>query len=326
MDTLSLKNKRILVTGGNGYLGSFLVKALQKLGAEVFVIDIRLKDTPNEFLIDITNLDLVKYIVNKVRPNIVFHLAATLNRERDFTNHEKIVHVNYNGTMNMLLALKEYGECENFIFTSTSEIYGDSEAPFKETLLPKPASPYSLSKVFAENGIKTFSEIYKFPYTILRLFNFYGNDMPKSFFIPQCIHALKNEPSFQMTLGEQARDFLYVDDVIQGLILAATKEKAKYQTFNVCCGKGITLQELVLDCKEALKSECNIDFGAFPYRENEIWNMVGDNTKISEMLGFTVKHELKSTVKKIYTDSSNPLPKINFQLCRDLRYSISTNS
>jgi nucleoside-diphosphate-sugar epimerase len=326
MDSISLKNKRILVTGGNGYLGSFLVKALQKLGAEVFVIDIRLKDTPNEFLIDITNLDLVKYVVNKIRPNIVFHLAAILNRERDFTDHEKIVHVNYNGTMNMLLALKEYGKCENFIFTSTSEIYGDSEAPFKETLLPKPASPYSLSKVFAENGIKTFSEIYKFPYTILRLFNFYGNDMPKSFFMPQLIHSLKNDKSFKMTLGEQARDFLYVEDVIQGLILAATKEKAKQQTFNVCCGKGITLQELVLDCKEALQSDCNIDFGAFPYRENEIWNMVGDNTKITEMLGFKPKYELKSTVKKIYNDSSNPLPKINIQLCRDLRYNISTNS
>lgn len=324
MDTLSLKNKRILVTGGNGYLGSFLVKALQRLGAQVFVIDIRLKDTPNEFLIDITNLDLVKYIVNKIRPNIVFHLAASLNRERDFTNHEKIVHVNYNGTMNMLMALKEYGECENFIFTSTSEIYGDNDAPFKETLLPKPASPYSLSKVFAENGIKTFSDIYKTNYTILRLFNFYGIDMPQTFFIPQLIHSLKYEKTFKMTMGKQARDFLYVEDIMQGLILAASNQKAKNQTFNVCCGEGISLRDLVLNCKEALQSDCYIDFGAFPYRENEIWNMVGDNTKITEMLGFKPMYELKKTLKQLYNEQSNPVIQYNFNALKDVRSCVST--
>jgi UDP-glucose 4-epimerase len=299
MDTISLRYKRILVTGGNGYLGSCLVTVLCDLGADVSIIDQKMLGRNKEYKVDISNINELRTAIDVIRPQFVFHLAALLDRDRDFTNHEKIVSVNYTGTMNLLLLLQDRQECENFIFTSTSEIYGANQSPSTETMIPQPVSPYSMTKVFAETAIQTFSSIYKLDYTILRLFNFFGPKMPQNFFIPQLIHSLKYETEFQMTEGEQARDFLYIDDIIQAHILAATNVKAKNNIFNVCSGKSITLKEFVIECKEALQSNCDIAFGALPYRESEIWNMVGDNTKIKEMLGFDPRSEIATYIPNL---------------------------
>jgi len=299
MDAISLKNKRILITGGNGYLGTYLVQSLVKLGADVYVIDQNKIGVSYEYMVNITKLQEVKDFVQEVQPQIVFHLAAMLNRDRDFTNHQKIVDVNYAGTMNLLLALQEVEVCENFIFTSTSEIYGENQSPFTEDLLPQPVSPYSMSKEFAETAIRTFSRIHKSNYTILRLFNFFGPNMPQNFFIPQLIHALKNDTNFKMTEGEQARDFLWIDDVVQALLLAASNKNAHKQTFNVCSGQSITLRNFVILAKDAFESNCTIDFGALPYRESEVWNMVGSNNKIKNALGFKVKNDLKTVLKTL---------------------------
>jgi UDP-glucose 4-epimerase len=293
-----LRNKKILVTGGNGYLGSFLVNSLKELGADVYIIDQKEIGTKNEFCINITNRTAVEEVIKEIQPQIIFHLAALLNRDRDFFNHEKIMQVNYFGTVNLLMALKDI-EYDNFIFTSTSEIYGSNKAPFKENMLPLPASPYSMSKVFAETALKTFSTTYNKRFTILRLFNFFGRNMPNDFFIPQLLNALKNDECFKMTKGEQERDFLYIDDVVQAMMLAANNERAKNEIFNVCSGQSTTLKDFATDCKKIMNSNCRIDFGALKYRENEVWNMVGDNSKIKKELGFKIKFDVKDIIQEI---------------------------
>ena len=295
---MNLENKKILVTGGNGYLGSFLVKALKKENAEVFIIDRNTNFLGEGILVDITNEEDVNNAVQKIQPDIIFHLAATLNRERNFNNFETIDKINHLGTFYLLNALKNV-DYENFIFISSSEIYGDNKAPFHENQIPDPASPYSLTKVYSENLINTFSKIYNKKFTILRLFNFFGKDMPKQFFIPQMIDALKTKESFEMTEGEQNRDFLYIDDVVNGMILSAKNKEYKNEIYNLCSGKAVSLKELVTTIKEQLKSNCKINFGALPYRENEVWNMLGDNSKIKKQLGFEVKYNLGKAIKEI---------------------------
>ncbi|HRS18965.1 MAG TPA: NAD(P)-dependent oxidoreductase [Bacteroidales bacterium] len=295
----NLKNKRILVTGGNGYLGSFLVDALKSLGCEIFILDQKQVGNSNEFGVDITIRNEVYNLLTKIKPHIVFHLAALLERGRDFSVHEKSLNVNYIGTMNLLLALKDIPEFEHFIFTSTSEVYGTNPSPFTEDMPPKPVSPYSMTKVFAEVAIQSVALNYGLNYTILRLFNFFGENMPPNFFIPQMLNAFKYEEVFKMTNGEQARDFLYVGDIINALLLTATNPKSKQQIFNVCSAKSITLKDFVTLCHKSLQSTCRIDFGALPYRENEIWNMVGDNTKIRQTLGFEVQYDISTIIQKI---------------------------
>ena len=292
-----LKNKKILVTGGTGYLGSRLVKALELEGTDVFVLDLNVKNKKQYYSVDITDAAEITKVISKIKPQIIFHLAASLDRSRDFAG-SKAVKINYEGTLNLLISLKDI-LYENFIFTSTSEVYGNNKAPFNETQIPDPVSPYSLSKVFAEHTLKTISALHQKNFTILRVFNFFGEAMPPNFFIPQLIESLRKGESFKMTKGEQVRDFLLVDDIIQAMILSAKNEKAKNEIFNVCSGKGVTLKDLVIEFNKQMKKENAIEFGALPYRENEVWNMVGSNAKIRKLLGFKPKYALKEAIRKV---------------------------
>jgi UDP-glucose 4-epimerase len=303
-----LKGKRILVTGGNGYLGSQLVPALKKTGAIVFVMDKITTGSMNEFIADITDKRAVSLVIKKTEPQIIYHLAATLNRDRDFRYHDEVLRINYSGTVNLLRALQDINY-ENFIFTSTSEIYGSNTPPFHEEQLPAPASPYSLSKFFAETVIRTFTELYRKNYTILRLFNFIGKKMPEAFFVPQLIHSLKYDTVFKMTKGEQSRDFLYIEDVVNALILSATKDEARNELFNVCSSQSITLKQLATEIQQQLKGNCQIGFGALPYRDNEVWKMVGSNQKIRERLGFKPAYNLKEAISELIKEPHpRPLP------------------
>jgi nucleoside-diphosphate-sugar epimerase len=292
----SLIEKSILITGGNGYLGSRLAETLNTMGARVHIVDLTATNNQNNYKIDITDKIGLAKIVKDVNPRIIFHLAAVLNRERSFENHDHIMNVNYYGTINLLKALQEL-EYENFIFASTSEIYGNNPAPFTEYQIPDPCSPYSLSKVFCEQAIRTYSDLYKKNFTVLRLFNFIGSNMPDGFFVPQLIRALQNNIPFNMTGGDQIRDYLNIDDVVSALILAATNTKAVREVFNVCSGAGITLKDLVGKIKERFNGDNLINYGALPYRENEIWNMVGNNNKIKQFLGFQPAYSLEETIE-----------------------------
>ena len=165
-----------------------------------------------------------------------------------------------------------------------------------------PTSPYSLSKAAAELTIQTFSNIYNKPYTILRLFNIYGPNLPESFFIPQLIKALKDNRNFDMTMGEQKRDFVWFDDVVNALILVASNTNANYQIFNVCSGVRISLRKLALEIETLIPSKAKINFGSIPYRKNEIWDMVGSNAKIKETLYFDNKIDLSEGLKRLIDD------------------------
>jgi UDP-glucose 4-epimerase len=298
MGDINLNGLKVLVTGGSGYLGAQLVTALKKEGAEVFVVDKEATPSDHVYNLDITDRVAVEKTIREIQPEIIFHLAASLNRERNFDHFDRINQINHDGTLNLLLALKDI-PYRNFIFTSTSEVYGSNPAPFHEEQVPKPASPYSLTKLYAEVLISTFSNLYNKHFTVLRLFNFFGKNMPANFFIPQMIRAFQNEAVFEMTEGAQKRDFLYVEDVIQALLLSARSEKALNETFNVCSGRAVSLKQLATEIKRTMKSNCEIRFGALSYRENEVWNMVGNNTKIKKALGFKIRYGLNEAIEQL---------------------------
>ena len=118
------------------------------------------------------------------------------------------------------------------------------------------------------------------------MFNFLGLNMPTNFFPSQLKEKLKNNEDFSMTLGEQIRDYLYLSDVIEALVLAGITEKTN-EVYNVCSGQGISIRELAEKAKMKMASKSNIQFGALPYRNNEVWNMVGDNSKIKKDFGWS---------------------------------------
>lgn len=297
MGTIELKNKKVLVVGGNGYLGSFLVKALQKEGANVFVASLDCETIANNYQLNITDFEAVKNVLQEIQPDIVYHLAANISRNRDFGIFEGMSKINVQGTLNVLRALTNTGA--HFIFTSTSEVYGNNDSPFHEKQFPKPVSPYSLTKYNAEMLIQTYGENHQQKYTNLRVFNFYGENMPQQFFIPQMIQSLKKGEDFLMTKGEQVRDFLYVGDVVKAMILTAKNTNSFGETFNVCSGLGTQLAELATEVNKKMETEAKIVLGALPYRENEVWEMIGDNSKIKNCIGFEPTTSLEQGMQKV---------------------------
>jgi nucleoside-diphosphate-sugar epimerase len=289
-DLAHFKGKKVLITGGGGYLGSKLAEYLFKSDAQINLMDIsfndlsiKLSNINKNFIkynVDLANKAELVSICNKISPNIIFHFGALLNRERDFLLYPKLYEVNVQGTLNLLEALR-FVDYEGFYFSSSSEVYGNTnKGPFHEEMIPSPASPYSLTKLMAENLIKSFSGIYHKPFTICRLFNFFGEDMSESFFINQLIGSLKKEKSFEMTSGEQTRDFLHIDDVVKAINCLSNSNHLNGEIINICSGRGIKLKDVAYEIASKLNKEHLLKIGAIPYRENEVWEMVGSNAKL----------------------------------------------
>ena len=289
-----LNNTDILITGGGGYLGSKLAEKLVHYNSNIFLLDMKFNAISKKldhqynnlhlYECDITNYEQLSKICNDINPFIIYHFAALLERNRDFSIFKRLYKVNVEGTLNLLESLSNINYTK-FIYASSSEVYGTTnKIPFSEDQIPFAASPYSLTKLMAEELIKTYSNIKNKPYTIMRLFNFYGDDMPENFFYSQLINALKRNEEFNMTGGEQIRDFLPIEQVLEYIIKISDTNKSDQILVNVCSGTGIKLKDFAREIAKKMNKEHLLKIGALKYRENEVWNMVGNNNLLSDII------------------------------------------
>jgi nucleoside-diphosphate-sugar epimerase len=283
-------NKRILITGGGGYLGSKLAEVLTTSTSEIYLLDVRFNEISTKLIsespkvtkvcCDLTDKLQIEDALSDFSPDLIFHFAALLNRERNFSYYEQLYKVNLEGTKNLLEVLSS-APYLGFYYASSSEVYGNrNQSPFKEEQFPFPTSPYSLTKLMAEHLIATYSQIVKRPYTILRIFNFYGPDMPPTFFLSQLEESLKKNVPFEMTGGEQKRDFIYIDDLVELILRVANESKSNQEIINICSGQSTSIKEIASKIAIQNQKLHLLRMGALPYRVNEIWEMVGDNRKI----------------------------------------------
>lgn len=126
--------------------------------------------------------------------------------------------------------------------------------------------------------------------------------MPSNFFLSHLIEKLKNNEDFNMTPGDQQRDFLYINDVINAMLLAQL-EAANQNIFNVSSGIGKPVKDIALEVKQFLKSDSKINLGALNYRDNEVWKMIGDNSKIIETLGWKSKYTFSQGLQDYISSS-----------------------
>ena len=288
------KNSKVLITGGGGYLGSKLAEKIVHKVSRLYLLDIQFnelsknlcKKNKNAYSIELNLLkkkELKKFCFDTA-PDIIYHFSALLNRERDFCRYQQLYEVNVQGTINILEALRNINYIK-FIFSSSSEVYGNkNKSPFNEKQVPEPISPYSLTKLMAEELIRTYSNIYEKPFTILRIFNFYGEDMQGIFFLSQLFSALNNNEFFKMTGGEQIRDFMNINELLYYIIKISQTKKSNNEIINICSGKGIKLKKMAFDTAKNLQKIDLIKIGSLPYRKNEVWVMIGDNTKLKKIV------------------------------------------
>src|SRR3989338_4063314 len=313
----NFRKLNVLVTGGNGFIGSHLVHELVDLGAKVSCLvkpgsDIwrisGVKNKVNLLRYDICDRKL-KPVIKKINPDKVFHLASLAKPQRDITLTEEMFRVNVNGTLNLMSILKDLN-CEAIVNTGTCEEYGDSKAPFKESDLPRPVSPYSASKVSSTFYCQMLYGSFRMPIVTLRPFLRYGPKQSGGLFIPSLIMAVLEAKDFEMTKGGQTREFNYVSDIVDGFLRAGSTMRAVGKIINIGCGDDYRIKDIAKKIISIIGVPVKLKVGKLPYREGEVKRFYCSNTLARKILGWRPKvgldDGLRRTIewyrKKMYSD------------------------
>jgi dTDP-glucose 4,6-dehydratase len=241
MSASSGLTKKAIVTGGAGFIGSHLVLKLTQMGYQVCNVDklsyasslIPLENLNKEqhqfHKLDICETEQIKKIIFDFKPVVIFHLAAESHVDRSISGSDPFIKSNIEGTHSLLKVAREYYESQalthfKFIHVSTDEVYGSlsqNEPAFTEETPYKPNSPYSASKASSDHLARAWSETYKLPVIITHCSNNYGPHQYPEKLIPLMIHnAVKNIPLPVYGNGKNIRDWIHVEDHVEGLIAA----------------------------------------------------------------------------------------------------------
>ncbi|HEX3794031.1 MAG TPA: SDR family NAD(P)-dependent oxidoreductase [Acidimicrobiales bacterium] len=291
-----LSGRRVLVTGGTGFLGSYVVKRLVAEGSKVTAVSSSVSAASPKRLTEVRDsIDLVEanlrdasslaHVVANVQPELVIHQAAFTHVGKSFSRIDENVQTNIQGTVNLLLALN--GNFERFVYVGSGDVYGDAPVPFREDGPVRPASPYAVSKYAAEQFCRMFHQAYGWPITCLRPFNVYGPSQSPDRIIPELIISALSGRDLKMTEGRQTREFMFVEDVAEVFVRALTQPGIDGEVINVSRGEEVSIRELAVTVLELMGNPVQGLFGALDNRPNEIWRMFGDPTKARELLGWT---------------------------------------
>ena len=303
---MSLAGKRVLVTGGSGFIGSHLCRRLVQSGADLFVqvkynsvIDnVRLVSIWNELTpleADLRNPDSLKPLKD-IRPNIIYHLAAYNHVGDSFAQVSEAVDSNGKGTVNLMEAYDGY---ERFVYISTSEVYGYQEmVPFREDATPFPLSPYAVGKYMGELYARMKWRSANSPVVVIRPFNAYGPYQSARAVIAELITTCLRGHELLTTEGRQTREFNFVANLVDGFILAGESEKSVGHIVNLGCGEEVSIRDLAARIHSITNSSSELKIGTLPDRPGEIRRMCADNSKAKELLGWEPKVCLEDGLKK----------------------------
>jgi len=300
---------KFLVTGGAGFIGSNIVEELLKRGYSVKVLDNfstgrRKNICEFEKDIELIEGDIRSYhTVNQVIKGIdvVLHQAALPSVPRSIADPINTNEVNVTGTLNLLYAAKE-NNVKRFVFASSSSVYGDTpELPKNEEMTPNPLSPYAVSKLTGEKYCGVFNKLYGLETIALRYFNVFGPKQdPNSQYsavIPKFIQAMMNDKQpIIFGDGEQSRDFTYIQNVIEGNLLAATGNYPNENVFNCACHGQVTLNELVAGINKILNKEILPNYS--DPRPGDIKHSFADVNKIKTNIGYEPIIDFKTGLQK----------------------------
>ena len=314
-----IKNKKILVTGGAGFIGSNLCEILLEMENEVICLDNfstgkrhnieNFLSDPNFTLIegDIRNIDDCHKACSDVE--FILHQAALGSVPRSITNPITTNDVNVSGFLNMLVAARDAG-VKRFVYAASSSTYGDSEAlPKVEDIIGNPLSPYAITKYVNELYAEIFFRTYGLDTIGLRYFNVFGRrqdpDGAYAAVIPKFVKQLVNyESPIINGDGTYSRDFTYIDNVLQMnlLSISTTDPKAVNTVYNVAFGQRATLNELVENLKSNLSkfdnkiAKIKIEYG--PERIGDIPHSLASIEKAEKLLGYNPIYSLKNGLQE----------------------------
>ena len=311
---MKLKNKKILVTGADGFIGSHLTEELVRHGADVraFVLYNSfnswgwLDHSPKEirknievFAGDIRDPHGVKEAMKGC--DMVFHLAALIAIPYSYHSPDTYVDTNVKGTLNIVQAARELG-VEKVIHTSTSEVYGTARfVPITEDHPLQGQSPYSASKIGADQIAMSFYLSFGTPVAIIRPFNTYGPRQSARAVIPTVITQIANgKQTIKLGALHPTRDFNYVSDTVGGFLAVAEAESSTGEVINIGSNFEISVGDTVKLIAEAMNTEIEIETDDQRLRpdKSEVERLWADNSKARELTGWEPRYGNRQGFRK----------------------------
>ena len=300
---------RFLVTGGAGFIGSNICRALVAEGCFVRVVDNLITGRRR----NIEGLwDRIEFVeADMGDPNVahaamqdidvVLHQGAVPSVPRSVDNPAETHAHCVDATFQLLLAARDR-QVRRFVYAASSSAYGDSETlPKIETMAPNPRSPYAVAKLTGEYYAQVFAEVFGLETISLRYFNVFGPYQdPTSQYaaaIPAFVTAiLQDRPPTVYGDGEQSRDFTYVDNVVRANLLAARTERTHGQVVNIACGEKVTVNEIIRLINEIVGKDVAPTYA--PARPGDVKHSLADISLARELLGYEVQVEFKTGIRR----------------------------
>jgi nucleoside-diphosphate-sugar epimerase len=321
---MAKRYSRTLVTGGAGFIGSHIVDRLLREGSEVTIIDnldtghlsniANHLDTKEAHFVkgDIRDLNLVRTSIKDV--DVVFHEAAIASVALSVKDPILVNDINVTGTLNLLKAASDLG-VKRFVYASSAAVYGDTQSPEKkEDMVLNARSPYGISKLAAEHYVRVFCKLYGIETVSLRYFNVYG---PRQRFDLQCAYGgvitifvnrlLRNKPPIIFGDGEQTRDFVYIEDVVNANMLAMSSKNAVGEAFNIGTGLNTSVNRVAETLKQIMDKKELKNVHADP-RPADGRHGYADISKAEKILGFHPSVGIKEGLMQLvdwYKKSTN---------------------
>ena len=327
--------KKILVTGGAGFIGSHLVEKLVRLGHNVKTIvpyninnswgwiDSFSKEIKKNLEVvsgDICDQNFILEECKKV--DIIFHLAALISIPYSYKSPHSYVSTNVVGTLNMLEGAKE-NNVELFVQTSTSEVYGSSQfIPITEKHPLHAQSPYAATKIASDSLALSYYNSFELPVLILRPFNTYGPRQSLRAAIPTIITQLiSNKKKIKLGSLSPRRDFTFVSDTVDGFISAIGNKKCLGETINLGTGKDFSIGETVKNIENLTNNKAQIitDNKRLRPKKSEVNRLISSNLKAKKILGWSpnfkgskgFKEGLKKTIEWFSQEENLKIYKAN---------------
>lgn len=317
---MNLKGKKVLVTGADGFIGSHLTEMLVHRGANVTALSYYNSFNFWGWLDEVGCVSDINVVAGDVRDphfcrgvtkniEVVFHLAALIAIPYSYIAPDSYVDTNVKGTLNICQAAKE-SECERVIHTSTSEVYGTARyVPIDEAHPLQPQSPYSASKIGADQMAMSFHLAFGLPITIARPFNTYGPRQSARAVIPTIISQIAaGKKEIQLGDVSPTRDFNYVMDTCKGFVALAESEDTIGEVVNIGSGIEISVKDTLELIKKIMKSDVRfiVDEQRIRPKDSEVFRLCCDNTKIRDLTGFVPEYPLERGLSLTVDWLTNP--------------------
>jgi len=311
--------KKVVITGGAGFIGSHLAELLLSRGYHIVIID-DLSTGKKENVTGLVRKDNVRFVQGSILDlhlleetfngvDLAFHLAAIPSVPRSLQNPLLTNEVNITGTLNVLLAARD-NNVKKVIYASSSSVYGDTPTlPKREDMIAYPQSPYALTKLVGEYYCHIFHRIYDLPTICLRYFNVYGPGQDSSSqyaaVIPIFVaKVLQDEPLIIYGDGEQSRDFTFVKDVTRANIIGA--ESNACGVFNIGRGENNTINNLAKTIARIMGKDLRSEYR--PQRPGDVKHSLADISK-ARAIGYEPQYSLykglKEAVKRLTNNQLN---------------------